>query len=370
MNGTRSYVVIQRADEKTAGWAKYMPAHTELVQLPGSAIRTPILLLYNIMRRRMLPAAVIVRYLNDYPSIVRTLIRTMSELMTILICVLLGIRVIWLCHNVDRESLQYHPVMSRLRRRLHGQVSHTILVTDQLLVPHAKRLVARNNTTIRGSCFGDPKELKKPGRIDEQDRELIERFVEGAKDGLGDTTLVGFYAGTPDNKKLDTFRLIPDLINAAQHEGIELHFIVVGPIRGMIAKELPEVLDFLSSDPRVLFIGDRYVDIDLLTINKAIDFYWRVYTDLSVPYSTYYAASVRKPILTINRGFLAEMVYTYKLGAVADYDLGNLGQCLHELREWETSNAELFLASHSWAAGARAVGLAALSADTEPSNAE
>src|SRR5690606_13593977 len=97
--------------------------------------RAPLFLIKQIIKKK--PKAYVLRYLNDYPSFGKTLVRTASEVILILSCILFRIEIFWICHNIDRESDMYHPIMTNFRRKIVSFFSKKIFVTDELLVRKA-----------------------------------------------------------------------------------------------------------------------------------------------------------------------------------------------------------------------------------------
>src|SRR5690606_14019778 len=97
----------------------------------------------------------IIRYLNDYPSFLKTILRTFSEFFLIGICKIANIKVFWICHNVDRESTQHFPKISELRRNIIAFYSLRIFVMDTLLVEFAKHTFPKHRDKIDYISFGE-----------------------------------------------------------------------------------------------------------------------------------------------------------------------------------------------------------------------
>lgn len=355
----RNYILVQKADDKVAGWSAANTSSTQIVSVPGSAVWTPLELARNMIKRRARPRAVVIRYLNDYPSLLRTVVRAVSECLTIAACLCLRIRIVWLCHNVDRESSENYPMVSRYRRKVHGKFASKILVTDPLLVRHAKLNVPYSEGKLGWLTFGDPRVVEMRSTHHTEVFKRVESFVESVRrpEGAGDgkRVIIGVTVGSPSKKKLETYRRIPSLIAAAGHYGYSLRMIVLGPVREMIKEEDARLLRELESNPAILFIGDRYVEIDNEALGSLVDFYWRVYTDLSVPYSVYHAASVGRPTVTMRVGFLYEMIQEYGLGVVIDDDFNNLKCGFDRVLAWPLHGTNHFTRTHNWKTGSEAL---------------
>src|SRR5690554_3556319 len=108
------YILIQSKDSKVESLnTKMRLLGVDLEGFTGSPILIPIQLL-KFMFARGKPIGVVYRYLNGYPSLCKDLIRFLSETFTLVLCKLLNIRLIWICHNVDRESLVYNKRITKL----------------------------------------------------------------------------------------------------------------------------------------------------------------------------------------------------------------------------------------------------------------
>lgn len=345
------WILIQKDDYKARSWSSAARnLGTQIHPAPGSPIAIPLWILRS-MAGRQPPAAVVLRYLNSYPSLARSLLRFASELATLGLSRLLGIRVVWICHNVDRESAGLHPRLTALRRRVVARVASRILVTDRLLLPHARRAFPDAAEKIDYTSFGAP--LGDDTHADASDvtegvlefaREVRSRVQAGAR------ALIGFYLGSPADKVVH-FGSIRPLISRAADLGVDLHLVILGPLDEFLRQRYPAVLDYMSRSPRVFYRGVR-VRIDEARVAPHVDFYWRGYADYSVPLSLYGAAAMRRPMLALDVGFLGEAVAQYALGAVVACDLSNLGNALRQLEAWQAGGADQFLATHSWEVGA------------------
>lgn len=108
----------------------------------------------------------------------------------------------------------------------------------------------------------------------------------------------------------------------------------------------------LLGEERDVCLIPRFVAVNEFKLSDCVDFYWRGYRDLSTSYTMYVAASVRKPVLAMNSGFVARAVREYELGAVVDNGFSELEHALSLLEAWSPEKGGVFLDTHSWSIGA------------------
>lgn len=355
----RSYILIQGCDVKTALWGEATKrCGVDIIPTPGTPILWPIRFIRSALTRG-LPRAVVFRYLNDYPQLWKTALRLVSEAVCVLICWLLRVPIIWICHNVDQESASYYPAITWMRRTMMQRFARRIFVTDQLLVEKATEVLSSRRSEIDVITFGQY--IRDSLNADShlftravQERTIEWRTNSGAN---GDVVMVGLCAGSP-SKKMVHYGKIPELIENAGKCGFDVRLVIAGPIGDFLKAHHPDAYDFIINSDRVFF-WDGFVPIAEHDIAPYIDFYWRAYADYSVPFSVYSAASVGKPILALDVGFLPIMVRNYRLGAVVARDMSNVGEALDYIRSWSPDHAREFLSQHTWHGGAMSLMCAA-----------
>ncbi|MFD1173224.1 hypothetical protein [Oceanobacillus picturae] len=339
------YALIQDDDTKSQNLAKEMP-EIELYRVNGSTNKIPLLLIKQIIKRRKKPKAVILRYLNDSTSFIKSIIRFITNLVTVFLSKLLGVRLIWICHNVDKESKEYFPYLVRLRRKIVTKFSDKILVTDKLLIKHAAKILKVNEAKIDFITFGNPS-INQNHNTNDLGQEIIE-FIQKNNN---ENTLFGLSIGNPNKKVLQPFYTI-DLIEKAIKFGVDLKIILGGPLSDFIKKHDMDTYKKLIDNPNVLFL-DGKVKVNESYISQFIDFYWRVYDDYSVPFTVYNAAYLKKPILTMGKGFLSEMVFEYELGSILENNMSNVVNAIKNLEKDRTRSYDQFTETHNWSIGAK-----------------
>jgi hypothetical protein len=324
----KKIILIQKNDYKSAKWAEAAKrCGIELIAQPGSPIKAPFFLLACLKNQRI-PKAYVVRYLNDYLSISKTILRFSSELFLILLCKLFRIKLFWICHNVEKESTVHHPVISNFRRTLFANSAEAIFVTDKLLVPYAQKSFPAQFKKIDFISFGevDPKKQRDP----DSEGHAIE-FIKNKKayarlNNLN--CLVLFCTGVPDSKKSLHFDYLKNLIEFARENDTYIVAIVAGEF-SLNKRSVDLITQYEKLDNICLFYKFTRFSDDF--VRKNVDFYWRGYSDVSVPLTIYESTTMEKPMLALEKGFFPSMVSIYQLGIIIDSSFLNLGDKLKEL---------------------------------------
>lgn len=291
------------------------------------------------------PKAVIFRYLNDHYSILRTVFLAVNIVLTTIICRFFAIKIIWVLHNVDRETHENYPKITKFLRVLLGNMSAKIFVTDPLLLSFASNKYPMWRDKFDFITFGirdDKFNLK-------TDDELLTVLKELAQYREAGGYIL--FCPTAGGDKYNHLTKTPDLMEKARKLGLCYKVVIVGNIKAYLEKN-KKLAKELIKDNDVIVI-DRYMKYDADEVSGYIDFYWRSLSDQSVSFTLYEAASVEKPIITLEGGFMSSAVKHYKMGVVLSRDLNNLMDQHVFLLNWEKENASNFLASHSWDIAAR-----------------
>ena len=113
----------------------------------------PLFLIYSIILFKK-PDAVIVRYLNDKPMFIYSLYLFISNMLTFFIAKLFKVKLIWFCHNVDKETIEFYPKLIKIQRQVLEKFSERILVMDKLLLNPAKKQFPDSIDKIDYISFG------------------------------------------------------------------------------------------------------------------------------------------------------------------------------------------------------------------------
>lgn len=328
------YVLIQKDDLKSRMWSRALQPHgINLMALHGSPIKWSLFYIKSIIKYK--PKAIIFRYLNDYPSLGKTLLRFLSEAITIAVAKINGTAIYWICHNVDKETDSHYPYLSKIRRNLLQSYSERIFVLDEILVPYA--IKAFPKAKVDNISFGT-------FEIKNKDYDCIKEINDFIAENKSDRTIFGLCIGSINYKTIH-FLEIPKLLQNAKDQGIDLKLIVGGPISGYLRQKHPEIFSYYTESKNIFFV-DGFVKHEELDI-KEISFVFKSNTDLSVPLSYYTAAKANVPIMAIEDTFSAEIVIAYNLGEVVNKDYKNLSQIIEKLNNTKYSY-DSFLRKNSW----------------------
>lgn len=346
------YIIMQKNDKKAlmlkSVALKY--ENVDIYPVPGSAVWIPYAIIKQIYKRKKTPSALVYRYLNDYPSLIKTIIRLFAEVIGVIICLVLKVNIVWICHNVDRESSMNYPGITCLRRKLLVNFAKVILVTDPGLMPYAKQYL--NCNKIDYITLGPARHNNSTLHFKEV-LNGIKKFIDYHKSIVGKDKelLIGFCSGTI-NWKTAQFELIPILLRESALSNYHICLIVIGPLKEYYHDKNPDLLSYLQQEDKV-FIYDKYLEVDEGIIASSIDFYWRSYSDLSVPLSLYNAVDLKKPMLVYGSGYLQEIIKKHSLGAVINKDFSNLEKALKLVESWDSSFGDKYLESHNWVVAAK-----------------
>lgn len=321
----KSVVIIQKGDIKSASWSREAQAFfIEMISQKGSPITAPLFLCCIILKKQNVEGYIF-RYLNDYPSLGKTVLRAFAEIATIILCKLFHIKIFWICHNVDRESDTSYPVISNLRRKIVSFFSKKIFVMDELLVSKATEIFPKYAYKIEDISFGILEE-RLIGNGDTTSSHFLEKQREVAQ-ANNKKFLCTLCTGSLSSKKSLHFQYLIELINKASESDVHLCAIVAGNALENLGQLL--VADYRKV-PNIL-VFDKYTTFSFEFIRANVDFYFRSYDDFSVPFTVYEAGTVGKPILAQDFKFLPHMLEHYDLGVVVDKNLEGLPLALNRL---------------------------------------
>lgn len=352
-------ILIQGSDFKVAQWRRVLDAQGARLH----SIRKGLWMVTDFLSylwRHGRPKALVLRYFNDRKSLSGSLRLACGEAFCIGLCKIIGVRLIWICHNVDKETIEYHPRLTRWRRALAGWAAARVLVMDPLLIGDLNAHLPHVSHKSDWLTFGPPAPAAKPAKAEPAIAD-IEAFVKAHRARAyeaGHTPLIGLCLGAAGPKyiHLDYARA---LVHAASGIGFRIGLVVAGDYsRHLSARQQAEVAA-LAADAEILFIP-RFVDVDERSILHAFDFFWRGYTDSSISYTLHVAAAVGKPVLALECGFVARAVKAYGLGATVHTDFHDLPEALERLMAWDRRKADDFNTARTWEAGARRLCAAAL----------
>ena len=344
-------ILIIGADFKVKEWRKSFEANgDELISL-----RNGLWLVFDFVKYLMCHGradAIVLRYLNDRRSFFGSLRLAIGEWLVIIIGRIVSMRVIWICHNVDQETKMLYPRLTRVRRWLAARLASRIFVTDPLLQRYvSKYLPSGSDRKVDWLTFGAYRS-ETSNKLDpavEEIQQFGNKFRERVQ-ADGATPLVGLCLGAP-GAKYAHFDYARTLVHASKQTQYRVALILGGDFSKDLTERQRQEFQLIAEEPDVLFIP-RYVRVNESSISDNFDFFWRGYRDLSMSYTLYVAASVNRPVLALDSGFVGTAVREYELGAVVRSDFSDLERALELLETWETDKGKRFLESHHWDIGA------------------
>ena len=301
-------VFIQGNDMKSRNWGAYFA-------YPMSHMTTWRHMLKALLHLRR-SDIVILRYQNNPKKLTATLAETLLLILFVFKARLLGSALIWICHNVDRDTSDDFMVIQKFRRGLLMRWATLVLVLDPLFLDHLPR-----KKKVRAISFG----AKIDGEISDDNMTRIMNFAAGFDKVI-------LIAGQ-DGGKYKAFASIPELYNIFAAQGLSVGIIAAGIS--------PERCFEASVEACVLRILEKNICESELT--DVVNFIYRENDDISVPFTLYAAATAHIPILTRKSNILAQIV-----------ERENIGLCLgSDLRSNPEYDFSEFLKRHQWSSLAK-----------------
>lgn len=305
MNYPVRRVFFQGRDYKAMQWTSHfsVPVHK------FTTIKDMTCVLLELNRRDLL----VFRYQNCPSRLAPTL--AILFVFSLLIFKALVVRacIVWICHNVDRDTSPHFFFVQRIQRFLLQKAACRVFVLDQALKPNCVRKDAI------AVSFG----VKTNGKISESSVNLVEQLA-GRHDKL--VLIAG-----QDGGKYKSFARIPCLYRAFTKMGVTVGFVVAG---------MSQQRSF-SSEIEQSLIRLNESNLDEVRLANFVDYIYRENEDLSVPYTAYAAATAHIPVITSPGNILAKIVTREKIG----FTLDQL-EASHDLHN--SYDFDGFLRRHEW----------------------
>jgi len=335
-------------DFKTLCWSRYFDQARCCAVNPGPGFFPRLLqLLPGLVGRRRVDVFVF-RYLNDSRCALKSLLLVVREALTIFICRLSGVRVIWLLHNIDRETVCYYPRLTRLRRTLVHVASERILVTDPNLVEVAARHGIRAGK-LDWICFGAPFR-EPPDTVNQTLKQHIAAFRSALHNAGAKQVLLGLCVSAPAVKKTHFLDAVTVVGRTGRSPGATVALVMIGTFPQ--DPEFDRARQEILASPYIMLIEEA-IAVNEYYIADEIDFFYRSMNDQSVAYTSYVASALEKPLFTQARGALAMMVERERLGFVIPRDESDVpGFIAGSMQRWQPRGGRDFLATRNWETGA------------------
>ncbi len=267
------HYIIQGYDCKARNW------------MAGVADRTVYFVrAQDLARLIFLPGTkcLIFRYMNSNRKLTTDTIYTLMIVAISLLKPLLRIRLFWIMHNIDRETIDHYRVLTRVRRTILSWRSEKIFVTDQLF----KELHFPDDPKVEAISFGP----KRGGTISQETLSELERLHERCDQ-------IGLCLSAGGGKYVHNQRMAR-LQDMAASCGVRLGLVV------------SQTTDIEGED--VLRVNEP--NIDETALIGLVDFIYRINDDVSMPFTLYAAATAGIPIVTSADYFTHQIVERYGIG--------------------------------------------------------
>lgn len=335
-------------DFKTHQWGKELKKYNYEVVSTGNRFFSHLGILTSGFFKKKPIEAFIFRYLYDSVSLYESSLYLIRDILIVLLCKLLRVKIFWILHNIDRETQQYYPVLIRLRRKIISAASNRIFVTDTHLIE-----VARNHgfkqKKIDWLCFGKP-ERQMPDQKNISLNKQISAFREFLREDVNSNICLGLCVSEPAKKKTHYLNADSIVGKSTKTDRTCVGLIMIG--------NYPEGAEFERAkrraleSPYILLIEDTF-SVNESLIAENIDFFYRSLSDQSVAYTLYVAADVKKPVFTHQKGALPLLIEKESLGfTIHNNETDIPGFINKSVSLWKPDGAEHFLESRTWEIGA------------------
>jgi len=356
MNQASVIILIQKDDFKSKAWSQATKRLKlgDLVPISGSPMYMPFVLAYYILGRS-LPDAIVFRYLNDYPSLFRSVVRTITDLLTVFLAKIADISILWICHNIDKESSSYYPTLTHMRRSMLKRYSKKIFVMDELLVNPCINILGVPEKRIDCLCFGRTDIVDMPEVQEACSTEQIIDMVRKWKISLKKAQrapLIGLWIGTPSGKSLYGLKILASIAKQSIKEDLSLAFLIIGPIGKWLFQRDAVVYKDLNANKKILMI-DGYINIPASRWRELCGFIWKPNNDYSITLTAYNSATAGLPLVAFKGTFFGDFIIHYHLGVVIKPENPVVKELMNDLRQWKQSYSSSFLEQKTWDYGAK-----------------
>jgi len=342
--------LFPHGDRKTARWGALLRNEfgIDSAELHWHPFFHWIETIFLSIRNRSRPVYVF-RYLGDYPDIFRTALRLFADLLTVLICYLAGGHVRWIAHNVDRETSMHHPRLLHARRFIIGVFARKVYVTDDFLLPAARKHLKVKSENLGVVTFGVE------GRPEYGDfSRLVSECISNVKNSRQPSPMIGLCA-TAVAKKCEHIFQMEQVLESLNSDRVEVIMVLICDIRRTSDLEMIRTLESLKNRIDVVMFPEGGMVSELFLAGQ-IDFIYRSLTDESVPFTLYHAAQASVPVLTHNVGLTGALVRAYGTGVIWEDLSSKTRPALEEaLSECSVGGYREFLAARTWERGAAAL---------------
>lgn len=330
-------------DFKTDLWGAELTKYNYEVVNRDQRFFSHIKIIVNGFFRKNRVHAFIFRYLNDHKSLYESSLYLLRDILIISLCKLLRVKILWILHNIDRETVQNYPLMILLRRKFVHLASKKVLVTDPNLFQVAAEYGIKEKK-IDWLCFGRPtREQADQKNID------LKRQISSFKNRLENNgekkVYLGLCVSKPAKKKLH-YLMADSIVGATRSDTAIVGLVMMGDFPE--GQEYEDAKQRIKESPHILFIDDSF-KVNEAYISNQIGFFYRSLIDQSVPFTLYISAHLKKPIVTHDYGSLPLLIKKEKLGVILDSNEKDIpGKIAGHVDLWSPKGADEFLKNRTW----------------------
>lgn len=356
MASKKKLILIQHDDFKSKAWrvAAVENNYGQLICHSGSPLFFPFIYLQKILFKTK-PDALVFRYIGDYKSMFLTIIRLFSEVFTIGVAKLHKSKILWICHNVDKETHLYYPLINKLRRKLIKNSAKKIFVLDSLLINHAQTILKVNKHKLDDLCFGNADIFKSEAQKDAGDLAYFDKkyrkwiWLNNAETKV---KYVGLWIGAPAEKLYSGLKALSVFFNRHKTQEPLFGFVIIGKIGDWLQKRDSALFKEIQKNPRILFIN-KHLAIEADVWHNFADFVWKPCNDLSVNMTAYNAALNKLPIIGMPATFFGTFIEHYKIGFTIDPETTSWNDFVKKIKQYNPECADRFLENKTWGHGAK-----------------
>jgi len=296
---------------------------------------------------------VIARYLNDSPKLFKSLCRVAGDALSLIVFRMRGMRVFWICHNVDGETETYWPLSTKVRRWLWGHSAEKIFVTDSSLMDIARASLKGVQEKLTPTSMGL---LRVPGKRKREYDEAMLAFLRRDTDSNSPRPRLNILCAGRTGPKYIHFDLLPRLERELREGGWEPRFLAITNFQrdGVWSRgrRYDDFIQWCDNNPAVMLVRE-YIDFNENEWSEHIDLIWRALSDHSMSFTLFNACDAKIPLLSYQSGHLGQLIQREGIGAMINRDFTNVGPAVDRALAVNPGQFQAFMAKRSWSDGAR-----------------
>jgi len=311
--------------------------------------KLPLLVaLKSLLSQEYRPDGYVFRYLNDDKNPVKQVFRSISNIAACYLFKLIGVKVGWICHNVDKETSVHWPFCSSLVRAVLARSADRVYVTSSLLVEKIVEIYPQVASKVDVVTFGIVPESNsaKDHYSASESRQDI-NILKGRRIFLSLNSALS-------KKKVEEIIFSIKIAKTLIKNDSDALVVLAGEMIFELKESYPTLWLEIERSKEICVIPGLLLLHELRLIAKSVCLI-KCYSDYSIPLGIFQAANYGIPVLSVDGTFIASVVRKYNIGQnVSDGD--NLIDVLEALiMSVNHYDFQDFLAQHSWCRGSAAL---------------